>query len=60
MASKIIDQYRDGVDFEQAVHLVRQEYNVNYEVILNHHAPQEVFVQYGPEVRWKFVSLTYT
>ena len=30
--------------------VIRQEYNVNYEVILRQLAPQEVFVQYGPEV----------
>ena len=30
--------------------IIRQEYNVNYEVILRQLAPQEVFVQYGPEV----------
>ena len=41
---------KDGVTFEQAVHLVRQEINANYEVILRDLAPQEVFVQYQAEV----------
>ena len=71
MTSVRSEEYRDGVSFEQAVNLVRQEhiiiiviviiviiiiiiirqeYNVNYEVILRQLAPQEVFVQYGPEV----------
>ena len=65
MASSVYNQNRDaGVDFQQAVHLVTTEYNVNYEVMLRDFAPQEVFVQYGPEVRKKKylemeISLTY-
>jgi len=44
------NQYQaDGVSFEQAVHLIRGEFNVNHEVILQQLAPDEVFVQYGPE-----------
>ena len=62
MASSVYNQNRDaGVDFQKAVHLVTTEYNVNYEVMLSQFAPQEVFVQYGPEVRiknifrWKYL-----
>ena len=32
----------------QAVHLIRTE-DVNHEVLLRQLAPQEIFVQYGPE-----------
>ena len=52
MAGAEYKQYQaNGVSFEQAVHLVRGEFNVNHEVILSQLAPQEVFAQYGPEVR---------
>ena len=51
MAGAEYKQYQaNGVSFEQAVHLVRGEFNVNHDVILRQLAPQEVFVQYGPEV----------
>ena len=49
MASQF-EEFNNGVTFEQAVHLVRQEINANYEVILRDLAPQEVFVQYQAEV----------
>ena len=49
MASQFAE-FNNGVTFEQAVHLVRQEINANYEVILRDLAPQEVFVQYQAEV----------
>jgi len=50
MAGAEYKQYQaNGVSFEQAVHLVRGEFNVNHDVILRQLAPQEVFVQYGPE-----------
>ena len=49
MASQLAE-FNNGVTFEQAVHLVRQEINANYEVILRDLAPQEVFVQYQAEV----------
>ena len=49
MASQFVE-FNNGVTFEQAVHLVRQEINANYEVILRDLAPQEVFVQYQAEV----------
>jgi len=48
MASQFAE-FNNGVTFEQAVHLVRQEINANYEVILRDLAPQEVFVQYQAE-----------
>ena len=52
MAQPDYKQYEaNGVSFEQAVHLVRGEFNVNHEVILRDLAPQEVFVQQSPEVR---------
>ena len=37
-------------NFEQAVHLIRAEFNINHDVILRQLTPPEVFFQYGPEV----------
>jgi len=50
MAGAEYKQYQEnGVSFEQAVHLIRGEFNVNHEVILQQLTPDEVFVQYGAE-----------
>jgi len=43
------EQYKNGISFEQAVDMVRHEFNVNYEVMLSQLAPQEVFIEYGTE-----------
>ena len=57
MAQAEYRQYQaDGVSYEQAVHLVRGEFSVNHDVILRQLAPQEVFVQYGPEVRQRKIT----
>ena len=39
-----------GISFEQAVHLVKTDIHNDYEIMLRQLAPQEVFIQYGPEV----------
>jgi len=43
------EQYKNGISFEQAVDMVRHEFNVNYEVMLSQLAPQEVFIESGTE-----------